>query len=155
LEQDDMATSRDLPSRGFESYSPEPESGWAAGFLLFAAVVMVIVGLFHFFAGLAAVISNDFLVVEGDYAYEVDVTAWGIGHMILGVVVTVAGGLLLSERTWALIVALVMASISAITGFLSIPNNSAWAIVIVALDIGVIWAVTATLAAQRKARSIT
>jgi hypothetical protein len=145
-----MATSQDLPSRGFESYSPEPESAWAAGFLLFAAVVMVIVGLFHFFAGLAAVISNDFLIVDGDYAYEVDVTAWGIAHMILGGVITVAGALLLSERTWALIVALILASISAVSGFLSIPNNSAWAILIVALDIGVIWAITTTLASKRK-----
>jgi hypothetical protein len=145
---------RDLPSRGFESYSPEPESGWAVGFLLFAAVLMVVIGLFHFFAGFAAVISGDFLVVDGDYAYEVDVTLWGIAHMILGVVITAAGGLLLAEKTWALVVALILASISAIGSFLSIPNNSDWAILIIALDIGVIWAVTTTLAAQRRARTV-
>jgi hypothetical protein len=141
-----MALRQDLPSRGFESYSPEPENGWAVGFLLFASVLMVVIGLFHFFAGLAAVISGDFLVVEDDYAYEIDVTVWGIAHMILGLLIAAAGALLVSGKTWPLIVALVLATISAVGGFLSIPNNSAWAILIIALDIGVIWAVTRELA---------
>jgi hypothetical protein len=115
------------------------------GFLLFAAIMMVIVGLFHFFAGLVAVIENDFLVIDGAYAYEVDVTVWGIVHMIGGLIVVAAGALLLSGKTWALILALVMATISAIGAFLSIPNDEAWALVILALDIGVIWAITTQL----------
>jgi hypothetical protein len=122
---------------------PEEESsgaGWATGLMLFASIVMMITGLFHAFFGLAYLFSGEFLVVEDGYTYAVDTTVWGIVHFALGSLVLAAGCALFSGRPWAIIVAIVFAAVSAVTSFLSIPYHPAWSILLVALDIGVIWA---------------
>jgi hypothetical protein len=139
-------------TRQAAAYETQTENGWAVGFLLFASIIMVIVGLFHFFAGLAAVIEDEFLVIEGDYAYEVDVTLWGFAHIILGLLVAAAGALLIAGKTWALIVALVLTCISMVGSFLSIPNNAAWSLMIIGLDVGIIWAITTQLRLEPEAR---
>ena len=61
-------------------------SGWTVGFVAFAGVIMMLVGSFHAFTGLAAIIENEFFVVGPRYAYELDVTAWGWLHLIFGIV---------------------------------------------------------------------
>ena len=54
-----------------------------------------------------------------------------------------AGWGLLSGRTWARVVALTLAVISAITNFLFIPYYPFWALLLITLDVFVIWAVAA------------
>ena len=66
-------------------------SGWTAGLVAFAGVIMMLIGVFHALTGLAAIIENEFFVVGPQYAYELDVTAWGWLHLIFGVIVAVAG----------------------------------------------------------------
>ena len=66
-------------------------SGWAIGGTIFAATMMIMVGLFQFFEGLAAIINDEFFVTLENYAFEVDTTAWGWIHLILGVVLVLAG----------------------------------------------------------------
>jgi hypothetical protein len=120
---------------------PAPAArGWAEGFILFASIMMIIVGLFHAFFGLAYLFSGEFLVVEDGYTYAVDTTVWGIVHFILGSLVLAAGCLLFSGKRWAMIVGIVFAAVSVLTSFLSIPYHPAWSLVIIALSIGTIWA---------------
>ena len=54
-----------------------------------------------------------------------------------------AGWGLLSGRTWARVVALTLAVLSAITNFLFIPYYPFWALLLITLDIFVIWAIAA------------
>ena len=67
-------------------YKPSGErpSGWTIGFVVFAAVMMVLVGTFQVIAGIAAIFEDEFFVVGPNYVYDVDVTAWGWIHLILG-----------------------------------------------------------------------
>src|SRR5689334_10671769 len=68
------------------------QSGWAAGGSIFAGSMMAVVGTFQFFEGLVALINgNDFVVRTNNYVFQLNVTAWGWIHMILGVVVGLAG----------------------------------------------------------------
>jgi hypothetical protein len=115
-------------------------SGWAFGFAAFAGAVMLIVGIFHAFAGIAAIFENEFFVTGPNYAYEIDVTAWGWIHLILGAIVAFAGISVYSGATWARAVGMVLAILSAVANFFFIPYYPVWAVLMIALDIAVIWA---------------
>jgi hypothetical protein len=120
----------------------ERPSGWAIGFTVFAGVMMITVGMLHALWGLAAVINDKFFVVGPNYTYDLDVSAWGWIHLSVGVIVGLAGFALLSGLTWARGVATGLAVLSLVANFMAIPYFPAWSIVIIALDVTVIWAVT-------------
>ena len=118
-------------------------SGWTAGFVVFAGVMMMMIGAFHALTGLAAIIENEFFVVGPNYAYELDVSAWGWLHLILGIIVAAAGWGVFSGATWARMVGIVLASISAIANFFFIPYQPIWALLMIALAVLVIAALAA------------
>jgi hypothetical protein len=118
-------------------------SGWAVGFILFAAIMMIMVGVFEAIQGLIAIFENEFYVATRNYLFQLDATSWGWIHLILGLLVAFAGWGLLSGRTWARVVAITLAVLSAIANFLFIPYYPFWALLLITLDIFVIWAITA------------
>ena len=118
-------------------------SGWAVGFVLFAAIMMIMVGVFDALQGLIGIFQNEFYVATRNYLFKLDATTWGWIHLILGVLIAFAGWGLLSGRTWARVVGITLAVISAITNFLWIPYYPFWAILIITLDVFVIWALAA------------
>lgn len=120
----------------------ERVSGWARGGTAFAAAVMLTVGIFQIIAGLSAILDDQFFVVTRHYEFSWDVTAWGSIHLILGIVVTLAGMSLFAGRAWAAVLAICLAVISAVANFFFIPYYPFWAIVIIALDMWVIWSLT-------------
>jgi hypothetical protein len=101
------------------------------------------VGVFHALAGLAAIIDDKYLVVGPNYAYDLDVTAWGWIHLIVGVIVIAAGYGVFSGATWARVVGITLASLSAVANFFFIPYQPIWALLIIALDVLVIAALAA------------
>ena len=119
------------------------ESGWTPGFVVFAGVMLMLIGTFEAFTGLAAIIDDKYFVVGKNYAYELDVTAWGWLHLIYGVIVAAAGWGVFSGATWARVVGIMLAGISAIGNFFFIPYQPVWAILIIALDVLVIAALSA------------
>jgi hypothetical protein len=118
-------------------------SGWAVGFILFAAIMMLMSGVFEAIQGLIAIFENEFYVTTRNYTFQFDATTWGWIHLLLGLVVAFAGWGLLSGRTWARTVAIVLAVLSAIANFLFIPYYPFWSLLIITLDVFVIWAVAA------------
>ena len=76
------------------------------------------------------------------YTFELDTTAWGWIHMLLGALVATSGWALLSRKTWAGVMAIFLASLSAVANFFFIPYYPIWSIVMIALAIWVIWAIT-------------
>ena len=121
--------------------APRP-SGWAVGGLTFASTMMVLIGIFQAFAGLGAIIDDEFFVVTKNYAFDLDVTAWGWIHLILGIVVAGAGFALWAGKTWAMVTALFLAMLSALANFFFIPYYPFWSLLVIALDVWVIWALT-------------
>jgi len=118
-------------------------SGTAVGFILFAAIMMIMVGVFQALQGLIAIFENEFYVATRNYLFQFDATTWGWIHLLVGLLVAFAGWGLLSGRTWARVVALTLAVLSAITNFLFIPYYPFWALLLITLDVFVIWAVAA------------
>jgi hypothetical protein len=127
----------------------EEASGWAVGFILFAAIMMIMSGIFQAFAGLVAIFENEFYVATRNYLFQFDATTWGWIHLIGGIIVALAGWGLLSGQTWARTVAIIVAVLSAIANFAFIPYYPFWSLLIITLDIFVIWAVAAHGGAMR------
>ena len=118
-------------------------SGWVVGFTIFAAVLMILAGIWQAMAGLVAIFENEFFVQTRSYLFEFDATSWGWIHLVVGLIVAFAGWGLLSGQTWARIVGITLAALSATVNFLFIPYYPFWSMLIIAADIFVIWALTA------------
>jgi hypothetical protein len=125
--------------------SPEPLSGWAVGGIVFAGTLMILIGIFQAFAGLAAIFEDQFYVATPNYLLEFDVTAWGWIHLIIGIVVVLAGFSLFAGTTWSRVVGIMLAVLSAIANFLFIPYYPFWSLLMIALAVWVIWALTRPL----------
>ncbi|MGH7751363.1 MAG: DUF7144 family membrane protein [Gemmatimonadales bacterium] len=129
------------PVRGVTA-GHETLSGWVVGFAIFAGVLMIMSGLFQVLQGLAAIIDDDFFVVRNNYAFEVDTSTWGWIHLFTGAVVALAGFGVISGNLWARILGIALALASAVVNFFYIPYYPFWSILIIAVDIVVIWALT-------------
>jgi hypothetical protein len=120
----------------------QPVSGWAVGGITFAATLMVMIGLFHVITGLVAIFNDEFFVVARGYTFDLDTTAWGWIHLILGILLLVAGFGLFARTTWAGVTAIFLAVLSAVDNFFFIPYYPFWSLLLIALDVWVIWALT-------------
>ncbi|MGE0686885.1 MAG: hypothetical protein AB7P33_09090 [Dehalococcoidia bacterium] len=113
---------------------------WTMGFVVFAGAMMIMGGIFQFIQGLAAVIQDDFFVLTRNYAFDLDVTSWGWVHMITGIVVMLAGFYVFTGNLAARMLGIAIAIISGIINFFYIPYYPVWSLLIIAIDIGVVWA---------------
>jgi hypothetical protein len=120
----------------------DQRSGWGMGFTGFASFMMIMLGAFSVLNGLAAIIKDQFFVLTTDYAFKFDITTWGWVHLVLGVVVLIAGFGLMSGAVWARTIAVILAVVSAIVNFAYLPWFPVWASLVIAIDVLVIWAVT-------------
>ena len=124
-------------------YQPEQDvSGWAIGAISFAAALLIVAGTCQALEGLAAIINDKFFLVTRNYAFDLDVSAWGWIHLIIGVLLVVVGFGLFRRSAWAGVTALILAMISAISNFFTIPYYPWWSLLIIAIDIWLIWALT-------------
>jgi hypothetical protein len=130
-----------MATEDYRRGEPEP-SGWAVGGLMFAATMMSLVGVFQAIVGLAAIIDDEFFVVTRNYTFDIDTTAFGWIHLILGILVAGAGFALFAGRVAAAVVAIFLASLSAVANFFFIPYYPFWSILVIAIDVWVIWSLT-------------
>ena len=131
------------PDRAYrQNVAPTGMSGWV-GWVAFAGIMMVILGSFHAIEGLIALFQEDyFLVGKNGLSVHVDYTVWGWVHLIGGIIVIAAGVALFAGQTWARVIAVIIAMVSAIVniGFLS--AYPIWSTIMITIDILVIWALT-------------
>jgi hypothetical protein len=120
----------------------EEPSGWAFTGVAFAACMLLMVGSFQIITGLAAIFNDDFFVVARNYTFDLDTSAWGVIHLLIGALLAFTGWALFANKTWAIIVALGLAIFSAIANFFFIPYYPFWSIVVIALDVWIVWALT-------------
>ncbi len=117
-------------------------SSWAVGYEAFAGVMLVIIGVMHVLTGIVAIAKDTFFVVGNEWTFKFDVTAWGWIHLILGIVVFLAGIGIFSGNVLARTVGVIVAALSAIANFMWLPYYPVWAIIVIAIDVAVIWALT-------------
>jgi hypothetical protein len=125
----------------------------AIGWIIFAAIMMIVGGGFAILEGLGWLINPDRFPGK-DTIFSADATTWGWIQLLIGIVVLLSGFALFSGNVVARTVGVIAASLSALTSFASIAFYPVWGISVIAIDIAVIWALTAHGRDIQKAETI-
>jgi hypothetical protein len=139
---DSAGASEFRKERYMAGYEAKEPSGWALAGVTFAATMLIVIGTFQALAGLVAIIDDNFYTVARNYTFDLDVSGWGWIHLIFGILLATVGFFLFAGRPWAVTTAIVLAALSAIANFFFIPYYPWWSILVIALDVWVIWALT-------------
>ena len=132
----------DAPPAGAGARRYPAASPWV-GWIAFAGVLMVILGALHAFQGLVAIFKDEYFLVTSDgLAVKFDFTALGWVYLIVGTVVVVAGVCVLSGQMWARIVGVLLAALSLLANVAFLAAYPLWSLVMIALDIVIIMALT-------------
>ncbi|MEU7628821.1 hypothetical protein AB0C34_02395 [Nocardia sp. NPDC049220] len=115
---------------------------------IFAGVLILVAGVLHVLTAIAAIAGRDIFVVTEDQVFLVDVTAWGWIHLVLAVLMVSAGVGIVTGKTWGYLAGIVLAALSIVDNFLFASIYPFWALVLIAVDVLVIWALARQLAAE-------
>ena len=116
----------------------------AVGVSIFAAAMLMMSGLAQALTGIAALINDEFLVRVGGYIYAFDATTWGWIHLLLGAAFVAIGVFIIMGKSWAYLVGIVLAVLNGLLNFLWLPLAPIWAVVLIAINVLIIWAITTT-----------
>src|SRR5215207_11151178 len=88
----DLGSSRPGADTSRVAYGNEPDpTGWT-GWIVFAAFMMILVGAFQAIQGLVALFDDGFyLVRENGLVVDVNYNVWGTVHLLIGVLLMLAG----------------------------------------------------------------
>ena len=116
-----------------------------AGWIGFAGILIVIVGMLDFFQGLIALFNDNYYVVSASGFLVVDLTGWGWIMLIWGVLLVLAGMGLLGGQEWARWFAILLVALNFIAqlGFLGNSQYPLWSLTTLALSVIVLYALTA------------
>ena len=117
----------------------------AAGWIGFAGILLVLVGAIDFFQGLIALFDDEYFVPTASGFLVVDLTGWGWIMLFWGVLLILAGLGLVGGQGWARWFAIVVVSVNFIAqlGFLGNSQTPLWSLTVIALNIIVLYALTA------------
>jgi hypothetical protein len=123
---------------------------WAQRVTVFAGIMLIVGGAFQALESLAAIVNDQYLVVLPNYIYAIDLNAWGWIHLVIGLGLVAIGICVLLGQGWAKVAGIVVASLAALANFTWLPYAPLWAIVVIAIDVLVIWALASS---REQARS--
>ena len=114
-------------------------TGWA----VFAGTVLAVVGAFNIIYGLAAIFRDEVITTSGQHVIIWDVTRYGWILFIFGILQLLAGMALFAGAGWARWTAVVLAGVNAVGNVPFLTVQPIWTALIIALDINVIYQLTA------------
>ncbi len=116
-------------------------SGWA-GWVVFAGVMLMMLGSFQVIQGLVALFDDGFYAVTSSgLVVDVDYDTWGWVHLVIGIVGLLAGLGLLAGNTFARVVGVGIAFLSALVNLAFITAYPVWSIILIVIDVVVIFAI--------------
>jgi hypothetical protein len=120
------------------------EKNSMAGWIGFAAIVMLIIGFIDFFQGLIALLKDNYFVVTPAGFLAVNLTSWGWIMVVWGVLLVLAGLALSAGAGWARWFTIIVVAINffAQLGFLGNSQYPLWALTALALNVVVLYALT-------------
>jgi hypothetical protein len=121
-------------------YLEEKRSRWV-GWILFAGLMMVLVGAFQAVMGFVALFDDGYFLVNRDgLVVSVDYTTWGWVHLAIGAVAVATGIGVMVGQTWARVVGIVFAAVGLVVNVGFIAAYPVWSLLVIAFDVLVIYA---------------
>jgi len=116
--------------------------GRGMGMVVFASILLLVIGFFNMIYGIAAIANSHVFVANAHYVIG-DLRAWGWGTLILSVLQLIAAGGILMGNQLARWFAVAVVGINAIEMMFFIPAYPFWALVIIAADVVALWGLCA------------
>jgi hypothetical protein len=117
----------------------DPGPGW----VVFAGVMLLLVGAFNVVVGLVALFRSDVLVSAPAGLIVFSISGWGWIHLIGGVLLVLTGLGVFSGNAIARVAAVVLAGLNAVAQLTFLPVYPLWAVIVIVLDVVVIAALLA------------
>src|SRR3954451_12430189 len=134
-------TTRATRSRQHAAAAPEA-TGWV-GWILFAGMMLILVGMFQFISGLVALFNHTYSAVNSNHlVVHANYTAWGWTYLALGTLAFAAGYGVMAGRMWARIYAIFLATVSAVINLGFVNAQPVWSVMMITIDVLVIWALS-------------
>ena len=115
-------------------------TGWV-GLVIFAGVMLVMLGGFQAMEGIVAIIRDEYyLVTRNGLVIDLDYTTWGWIHLGLGLLAAAAGVGIFAGQMWARVLGIVIAVLSALANMAFLAAYPIWATIMIAVDVLVIYA---------------
>jgi hypothetical protein len=121
---------------------PRPSGAWA-GWVAFAGIMLSLIGFFDILQGLTALTNDTYFVVDDRDLLVFDFTTWGWILLLWGVLLIACGLGLLATQGWARWLGVAVAFINALARVAFLAAYPIWATIVIALDIIVLFALTA------------
>ena len=134
-----MRTTQDYQLQGTYATSDDAPAG--VGWVMFAAVMLGLAGIWNFLDGILAIGSSRVYAGHQTFVFS-DLKTWGWIVMILGIVQCIAALILLAGSEFARWFGIAAAGINAIGQLLFIPAYPLWGIAIFAVDVLIIYALS-------------
>jgi hypothetical protein len=116
--------------------------GHGYGLVLFAAILLVVIGCFNLIDGIAA-IANSHVFAANAHHVVGDLRAWGWATLIIGVLQLIAAAGVLASSQLARWFAVALVALNAIDMMFFIPAYPFWSLTIIAVDVVTLWGLCA------------
>jgi hypothetical protein len=110
------------------------EEGHGYGLVMFASILLVVVGCFNVIQGIAAVANSHVFTANAHYVFA-NLHAWGWITLILGALQLLAAGGLLAGNQLARWFGVAVLGLNAIDQMFFIPAYPFWSLTIIAMDV--------------------
>ena len=118
------------------------EEGHGYGLVLFASILLVVVGCFNLIQGIAAIANSHVFVANAHYVFG-NLRSWGWITLIIGCLQLLAAAGVLAGNQLARWFAVVVLGLNAIDQMFFIPAYPFWALMIIAVDVVALWGLCA------------
>ena len=126
-----MTSSTTQPARGAHGRYAE---GHGYGLVLFASVLLVMVGFFNLIYGIAAIANSHVFTANAHYVFA-NLRTWGWITLIIGALQLLAAAGVLAGNQWARWFGVAVLGLSAIDQMFFIPAYPFWSLMIIAVDV--------------------
>jgi hypothetical protein len=114
-------------------------TGWV-GWSYFAGFMMMLLGVLQGISGLTAIFNDEFYVATQSKLLVLDFTAWGWVHLVIGIVIFMAGAEVMRGATWARTIGVFLAGLSLIANMGFLNAYPFWSILMITIDVLIIYA---------------
>jgi hypothetical protein len=126
-----MTSATTQPARGTGGHRAD---GHGYGLVLFASVLLVIVGCFNLIYGIAAIANSHVFTANAHYVFG-NLRAWGWITLIIGVLQLLAAAGVVAGNQWARWFGVAVLGLNAIDQMFFIPAYPFWSLMIIAVDV--------------------
>lgn len=116
-------------------------TGWV-GWVFFAGFMLILSGILQMLAGLTALLRDEYFVVTENSILTINFTTWGWIHLVIGLIILIAGVSLFQGSTWARVVGVLVAILSFVSQFAFVSSYPIWSVIAMVINVLVIYALT-------------